>query len=62
MSDMNIKQIIKRSVKYLLYGIPVTNRISANIVSVGINNLLEGRVALITGGTSGKVRLSQSLI
>lgn len=53
MSDMNIKQIIKRSVKYLLYGIPVTNRISANIVSVGINNLLEGRVALITGGTSG---------
>ena len=50
---MRFFDIIKRSVKYVLYGIPVVKQIKANIVSIGANNMLEGRVALITGGTSG---------
>lgn len=50
---MRFLDIIKRSVKYVFYGIPVAKQIKANIVSIGANNMLEGRVALITGGTSG---------
>lgn len=46
-------QRIKRIIKYILYGIPVQKNISANVTTIGFNNLLEGKVALITGGTSG---------
>lgn len=50
---MNIKQIIKRTLRYILYGVPTENRICTDISSVDVNKLLKGRVALITGGTSG---------
>lgn len=50
---MRVKTIIKRAVKYILFGVPTTNKISANIVSISPNKLLYGRTALITGGTSG---------
>lgn len=48
---MNIRQIVKRIAKYILYGIPQVT--TAQVVSVNYNDLLHGRVALITGGTSG---------
>lgn len=48
---MNIKQIVKRIVKYILYGIPQVK--TPIVVSVNFNDLLRGRVALVTGGTSG---------
>lgn len=44
---------IKRVIKYVLYGIPVQKCISVDVTTIGFNNLLEGKVALITGGTSG---------
>lgn len=45
---------IKRGVKYILYGQPVVdNKVVANIVTIAPNDLLKGRTALITGGTSG---------
>lgn len=49
---MNIKKYIKRVVRYLLTGLP-EQHITAKIVKLSSNNLLEGRNALITGGTSG---------
>lgn len=50
---MSMRNFIKRTVKYLLHGIPVVKKISANVVSIDTNLMLKGRVALITGGTSG---------
>lgn len=44
---------IKRVIKYILYGVPMVKRVQANVVSLDINKMLDGRVALITGGTSG---------
>jgi 3-oxoacyl-[acyl-carrier protein] reductase len=46
---------IKRIYRYLRYGIPVINRQSvyAEITNLSQNELLKGRTALITGGTSG---------
>ena len=49
---MKIKEIIKRSFRYILKGIPIY-KIYPNIVTIGENKLLENRIALITGGTSG---------
>lgn len=50
---MRIRTIVKRAVKYILFGTPVVNKISANVVTINHNDFLHGRIALITGGTSG---------
>ena len=50
---MKLKNFIKRTINYLLHGIPIVEHVSANIVSLDTNCMLKGRVALITGGTSG---------
>ena len=47
-----IKPALLRFFRYVIKGVPVIN-VSANIVTIPQNNLLDGRVALITGGTSG---------
>lgn len=49
---MNIKKYLKRVACYLLKGLPV-NHITTEIVSIAPNDLLKGRKALITGGSSG---------
>lgn len=50
---MKVVNSIKRVIKYILYGVPMVKRVQANVVSLDINKMLDGRVALITGGTSG---------
>ena len=52
---MDIANKAKRIYRYIRYGIPIIqeNHITANIVSLSQNKLLEGKTALITGGTSG---------
>lgn len=49
---MSLKKYLKRGIHYVLTGEPVKN-IQASIVTLGPNELLKSRVALITGGTSG---------
>lgn len=49
---MSVKKYVKRVGRYLLKGLPV-NHITTNIVTIAPNELLKGRKALITGGTSG---------
>lgn len=49
---MSVKKYVKRVGRYLLKGVP-ENHITANIVTIAPNELLKGRKALITGGTSG---------
>lgn len=49
---MSVKSYIKRGLKYIISGVPQTNVI-AQIVCFPSNELLKGRVALVTGGTSG---------
>ena len=49
---MSVKKYIKRVGRYLLKGLPV-NHITTDIVTIAPNELLKGRKALITGGTSG---------
>ena len=49
---MSIKTYIKRGLTYLLKGVPEYH-ITANITTLAPNNLLKGRTALVTGGTSG---------
>ena len=49
---MNIKKYLKRVACYLLKGLPVNHR-TTEIVSIAPNDLLKGRKALITGGSSG---------
>lgn len=49
---MSIKKYIKRGISYILKGVP-EQHVTANIVTLTPNRLLEGRTALITGGTSG---------
>lgn len=49
---MQLKKYLKRAFYYIVKGVPVIH-ISPNIVSLASNELLKGRVALITGGTSG---------
>lgn len=50
---MSVRNFIKRIVKYLIHGVPVVEKVSANVVSIDTNLMLKGRVALVTGGTSG---------
>lgn len=51
---MKIAQWIKCGVKYVVSGQPViVNRVCPTIVALSPNQLLQGRTALITGGTSG---------
>lgn len=49
---MPIKQYIKRGLRFIAKGVPV-NHVTAKIVTLPRNELLRGRTALITGGTSG---------
>lgn len=49
---MSIKQYFKRGLNYILTGVP-NNIVYPQIVNINSSNLLEGRNALITGGTSG---------
>lgn len=49
---MDIKVYIKRGINYIKNSLP-TNHIVANIVSLAPSDLLKGKSALITGGTSG---------
>ena len=50
--NMSVKNCLKRGLKYIVSGVPQT-KVSAHIVCSPPNELLKGRVALITGGTSG---------
>ena len=49
---MSKLQIFKRTLKYIFKGIPI-NYVTAQVVTLAPNQLLKGKVALITGGTSG---------
>lgn len=49
---MLIKYYIKRSIQMIVKYIP-KKKVYANIVTLGQNELLRGKLALITGGTSG---------
>lgn len=49
---MKISKYIKRCIGYLIHGTPV-EYVQANVQSIPTNRLLEGRYALVTGGTSG---------
>lgn len=49
---MGITSYLRRGLSYILKGQPVV-QINANIVTLSKNELLKGRTALITGGTSG---------
>lgn len=49
---MNVKKYLKRVFNYLLHGIPTTI-VNAQIASMPPSELLRGKTALITGGTSG---------
>ena len=47
-------QYIKRTLRYIFHGVPVViNRVEPKIAVLSKNELLTGRTALITGGTSG---------
>ena len=48
---MNIKQLIKKALKVIFAKRPI--HVTANITSAAPSELLKGRCALITGGTSG---------
>ena len=47
-----IMRFIKRGINYMIHGQPVVH-VNPNISVVSRNDLLKGRTALITGGTSG---------
>lgn len=49
---MSIKEYIKRGLTYVIKGQPAKN-VTAKVVTLAPNELLKGRGALITGGTSG---------
>ena len=49
---MKIITYIKRGIEYILHGVPI-KQISANIFELSPSELLTGRCALITGGSSG---------
>lgn len=49
---MLVKEYLKRGLTFILKGTPVKH-ITANVATLAPNELLQGRVALITGGTSG---------
>lgn len=49
---MSIKNYVKRGFQYITHGVP-EKKVYANIVTLGPNELLQDKTALITGGTSG---------
>lgn len=49
---MKIKEIIKRSIRFVFKGVPV-NKIEVNVINLNPSDLLKGKTALITGGSSG---------
>ncbi len=49
---MGIKKYIKRVTEFLFHGIPVYN-VYPQVTTLPMNELLNGRTALITGGSSG---------
>lgn len=49
---MSIKVYLKRGLRFIFKGTPIVH-VTANVVTLSPNELLKGRVALITGGTSG---------
>jgi NAD(P)-dependent dehydrogenase (short-subunit alcohol dehydrogenase family) len=49
---MRIKDVIKRSLKYILQGVPVNN-VKTDLYQVSYGNLLEGKKIIITGGSRG---------
>lgn len=49
---MSKLQIIKRAFNYIVKGIPI-KQVKPQIVTLSPNQLLENRIAFITGGTSG---------
>ena len=49
---MRLKNYLKRLFNYLVHGIP-TKVVNTQIVSLSPSQLLEGKTAVITGGTSG---------
>lgn len=49
---MSVKTYLKRGLRFIFKGTPVIHT-TANVMTLTPNELLRGRVALITGGTSG---------
>ena len=49
---MKVSKYLKRGIEYIRSGIPIKN-ITTEITSLAPSDLLNGRTALITGGTSG---------
>lgn len=49
---MGLKQYIKRGVKFILHGVP-ERKVYAQVSYLAPNEMLKGRTALVTGGTSG---------
>lgn len=49
---MDIKKYLKRGIKYVLHGQPI-KKVYAQVSYLSPSDMLEGRTALITGGTSG---------
>lgn len=49
---MSLKRRVKGIIKFILNNIPV-RKFEVKVVNLAPNELLIGRVALITGGTSG---------
>lgn len=49
---MGLKQYIKRGVKYILHGVP-ERKVYAQVSYLAPSDMLKGRTALVTGGTSG---------
>lgn len=49
---MRIKKYLKRGIEYILHGQPI-QKVYAKVSYLSPSDMLEGRTALITGGTSG---------
>lgn len=49
---MGLKQYIKRGVKFILHGVP-ERKVYAQVSYLAPSEMLKGRTALVTGGTSG---------
>lgn len=49
---MSIKNYVKRGIKFIFNGVP-EKKVYAKISYLAPNEMLKGRVALITGSTSG---------
>lgn len=49
---MSLHEYLKRGIKYVLSGVPQKN-VTASIYTMPPNKLLENRISLVTGGTSG---------